>query len=89
MELTTDPRAGGKRKSRLLIVEDESLIALDLKRRLTRAGYEVLEIADNLEGALAEFSAGQPDLILMDVHVRGDADGEFHATVGRGGERLA
>ncbi len=87
MELTTDPRAGGKRKSRLLIVEDESLIALDLKRRLTRAGYEVLEIADNLEGALAEFSAGQPDLILMDVHVRGDADGiEIARAIGQLGD---
>lgn len=63
------------RKLRLLIVEDESLIALDLERRLTRAGYEVAGVADNHDDALALFQSRNADLVLMDVNVRGDADG--------------
>jgi len=70
-----DTAREARRKDRLLIVEDESLIALDLERRLLRAGYDVVGVADSYDDALELFSAHQPDLVLMDVHVRGDADG--------------
>jgi PAS domain S-box-containing protein len=66
---------GKGRKNRLLIVEDESLIALDLKLRLVRAGHDVVGVADCLHDALDLFSTHQPDLVLMDVHVKGDTDG--------------
>ena len=75
LELMLDTAQGARPKDRLLIVEDESLIALDLERRLVRAGYEVVGVADNYDDALGLFSAHQPDLVLMDVHVRGEADG--------------
>ena len=75
MELLLDTTQAARRKARLLIVEDESLIALDLERRLVRAGYDLVGVADNYDDALGLFSAHQPDLVLMDVHVRGEADG--------------
>jgi PAS domain S-box-containing protein len=59
----------------VLIVEDESVVALDLKLHLRKLGYEVPRLADSGEQAI-EF-AGQevPDIILMDVRLRGEMDG--------------
>lgn len=62
-------------KGCVLIVEDEALIALDLERRLLRAGFEVAGVADNSDDALRLFKASQPDLVLMDIRIRGDVDG--------------
>ena len=78
----TAGRPGGERtdevkapKRRVLIVEDEALIALDLKRRLTRMGLEVTGVADNRDDAVAICSATKPDLVLMDICIRGPLDG--------------
>ncbi|CAN5215613.1 hypothetical protein BH11PSE9_BH11PSE9_05020 [soil metagenome] len=59
----------------VLIVEDESVVALDLKLQLKRLGYEVSSLVDS--GELAIECAGQqlPDIILMDVRLRGEMDG--------------
>jgi signal transduction histidine kinase/BarA-like signal transduction histidine kinase len=61
--------------SRILIVEDESIVALDLQARLFRLGYDVVGIADT--GALALDLAEQfrPDLTLMDIRLRSGMDG--------------
>ena len=75
LKLLPNAAQGSAIKGQLLIVEDESLIALDLERRLIRAGYEVLGVADNHDDALMMFRSHQPDLVLMDVHVRGEVDG--------------
>jgi len=60
---------------RILIVEDERLIALDLQRRLTQLGYTV--VGNVAAGAQAITAACQlqPDLILMDIRLQGDMDG--------------
>jgi PAS domain S-box-containing protein len=58
-----------------LIVEDEALIALDLERRVTRMGFEVVGTADNCAEAVEFFGATRPDLVLMDIFIRGPADG--------------
>ncbi len=60
---------------RVLIVEDEALIALDLKRRLQAAGYEVVGVVDNYVDALGSASESPPELILMDISIRGGVDG--------------
>jgi two-component system cell cycle sensor histidine kinase/response regulator CckA len=62
-------------RGRILIVEDEALIALDLERRLLRMGYEVVGIGDNRDEAVALFVEHQPEIVLMDISIRGPVDG--------------
>jgi len=60
---------------RILIVEDERLIALDLQRRLTQLGYTVVgNVAAGAQAIMAAFQL-QPDLILMDIRLQGEMDG--------------
>lgn len=62
-------------KIRLLIVEDESLVARDIENMATSQGYEVCGIAASAEQALALANETRPDIILMDVIIRGALDG--------------
>ena len=59
----------------ILIVEDEGLIAMDLKRKLERAGYTVPAIVDNAEDALRSARDIRPALVLMDIRLNGSVDG--------------
>jgi CheY-like chemotaxis protein len=63
------------RKARILIVEDESLIALQLKLKLGGMGYDVCEPARRGEDAIAAARSDDPDFILMDIGLMGDMDG--------------
>ena len=60
---------------RLLIVEDEALIAEETADRLTRLGYQVLGIADTGPQAIAMAQQLQPDLVLMDIRLKGAMSG--------------
>src|SRR2546425_10854802 len=51
-------------KARILVVEDESLLAEDIQERLKNLGYEVAAVAHSGEEALAGVAAAQPDLVL-------------------------
>ncbi len=62
-------------KARILIVEDEILIARDLQYRLQEMGYDVLDIAGTGEEALGMVESLKPGLVLMDIRLRGDTDG--------------
>jgi diguanylate cyclase (GGDEF)-like protein/PAS domain S-box-containing protein len=62
-------------KTRILIVEDEGLIARDVENMVKNAGYEVCGIASTGEEAIERADKTQPDLILMDIILRGDMDG--------------
>jgi DNA-binding NtrC family response regulator len=59
----------------ILIVEDEGLVAKDIQNRLTAQGYGVAGWVISGEEALAEVEASQPDLVLMDIHLKGPLDG--------------
>jgi PAS domain S-box-containing protein len=59
----------------ILIVEDEGLIAMDLRRKLERAGYTVPAIVDNAEDALRSARDVRPALVLMDIRLNGPVDG--------------
>jgi PAS domain S-box-containing protein len=59
----------------VLIVEDENIIALDLKRILIRSGYAVSHIANSGDEALAAVAAAPPDAVLMDIGLSGTMDG--------------
>lgn len=61
--------------ARILIVEDESVIALDIKRRMERFGYEVVSIAVSGEAAIEKTLLLGPDLVLMDIMLPGEMDG--------------
>jgi CheY-like chemotaxis protein len=61
---------------RILVVEDEALIAMDLQALLEEAGYQVLGPANSTEAALAIIDKETPDLALLDVNLgRSDAFG--------------
>jgi signal transduction histidine kinase/CheY-like chemotaxis protein len=61
--------------TRILVVEDEGIVALDVRDRLTGMGYEVSEVTDRGEAALALVESGRPDLVLMDIRLKGGMDG--------------
>lgn len=61
--------------NRILIVEDERIVALNLQQRLTKLGYEVTGRAASGLEALAKARQQRPDLVLMDIHIEGDMDG--------------
>jgi CheY-like chemotaxis protein len=60
---------------RLLIVEDEIILAMGLRTRLTDLGYSVVSIADTGAAAITAAEQHQPDLILMDIRLYGGMDG--------------
>ncbi len=61
--------------SKILIVENERLIAGDIKKQLEDLGYDVIGISGNSEDALKKTGEKKPDLILMDIILTGDVDG--------------
>ncbi|MCJ8157649.1 response regulator [Sphingomonas sp. LaA6.9] len=61
--------------NRLLIVEDEPLVAFDNEHVLTEAGYHVVGTVDRYRDAVAVLDAAEVDLILSDVRLTGDRDG--------------
>lgn len=60
---------------KILIVEDEAIVSLDMKNRLERMGYDVVGTADSSQETLELARDSQPDLVLMDIHIQGDIDG--------------
>ena len=66
--------------SRLLVVEDEVLVARDIQARLQRMGYEVVGTVARGEDAVSTALAESPDLILMDINLKGEMDGIEAAT---------
>lgn len=59
----------------VLVVEDERIIALDLRSKLTRLGYRVLGTAHTGRDAVRLASELKPDIVLMDIILDGDMDG--------------
>ncbi len=61
--------------AKIIIVEDEGIQALDLQQRLTNLGYTVADIVSTGEEAIKRSGEILPDLVLMDIMLRGDIDG--------------
>ncbi|MBW4692035.1 MAG: response regulator [Lyngbya sp. HA4199-MV5] len=61
--------------AKILVVEDEPIIALDIQRQLTQLGYTVVAVADCATLALEAVDRWHPDLALMDIRLRGDQNG--------------
>ncbi|HEV8537656.1 MAG TPA: response regulator [Bacteroidota bacterium] len=62
-------------KARILIVEDEILIAKDLQKKLEQLGYTVPALASTAKDAVEKAGQVQPDIVLMDVVLKSKEDG--------------
>lgn len=62
-------------EGKILIVEDEAVVSLDIARRLEKMGYEVIARVASGEEAIAQVQAAPPDLVLMDINLQGEMDG--------------
>ena len=61
--------------ARIFVVEDEMIISKDIQRTLCSLGYEVAGHAVSGASAIERTREVQPDLVLMDIHIKGDLDG--------------
>ena len=61
--------------ARILIVEDEYIVAADLEMKLMRMGYQVIGSAVTGEEAVALADEHRPDIVLMDIQLQGSMDG--------------
>jgi len=60
---------------RILIVEDEHIVAMGIKRMLKGLGYTVTGVASSGEDAISKAESTFPDLVLMDIMLKGELDG--------------
>jgi DNA-binding NarL/FixJ family response regulator len=60
---------------RVLIVEDEALIAMDLAMLVTELGHDVCATAASAAGAIAQAEAHDPDVVLMDIRLSRGSSG--------------
>ena len=62
-------------KLNIFIVEDESIVAKDIQNNLIKLGYNVLGIANNGNDAIEQIKNLHPDVVLMDIMIKGDLTG--------------
>lgn len=62
-------------KKKILVVEDETIVALDIKSALRKLGFEVTATVTNHDDAIKSVKANEPDLILMDINLENSKDG--------------
>ncbi len=60
---------------KILIVEDEKILAMGLKNKLEKLGFKVTGMASSGEEAIESVNQNQPDLVLMDIVLKGEMDG--------------
>ena len=59
----------------VMVVEDENIVAVDIQERLINLGYAISAHVTNGEDAIAKAGELRPDIILMDIMLKGDMDG--------------
>lgn len=62
-------------KTKILVVEDESIVAKDIQNTLIRLGYDVPATASNATAAYDKLEELRPDLVFLDIKLKGDVDG--------------
>ncbi len=60
---------------KILIAEDENIVALNIRKTLESLGYQVSSVVNNGEDVIRQVEKNQPDLILMDIMLKGLTDG--------------
>ena len=71
-------------KARIMVVEDERIVAMDTEELLRGLGYQVCSGAASGEEAVLSANRQNPDLVLMDIRLGGEIDGIKAAEVMRG-----
>lgn len=69
-----------KVRTKIAVVEDERVVAFHLKQQLLRLGYDVSFVAASAQQFFERLTDKDPDIILMDIHLEGEADGIEVAT---------
>jgi PAS domain S-box-containing protein len=72
------------KEARILVVEDEKIVAKDVENRLKNMGYQVPAVASTGEDAIIRAEEFRPDLVLMDIMLKGAMDGVTAAETIRG-----
>jgi CheY-like chemotaxis protein len=62
-------------KAQILVVEDDNITVMELRDRLQSLGYAVSGVASYGEEAIVKAGEVRPDLVLMDIRLKGDMDG--------------
>jgi CheY-like chemotaxis protein len=62
-------------KAQILVVEDDAIVAQDLKNRLTGMGYFIISVTSTGEDAVEKARHHLPDVVLMDIRLAGEMDG--------------
>lgn len=68
-------RKYGMPSSKILVVEDEGIVSIDIRYILRQIGYPATEVAFSAEEALQKIQRYHPDLVLMDIGLKGKLDG--------------
>jgi signal transduction histidine kinase len=63
------------KSAKIMVVEDERIVALHIRQQLEKLGYDVPSVVSDGQIALQRISEDRPDLILMDIRIDGDMDG--------------
>ena len=63
------------KKTRILVVEDESIVARDIRNMLVGLGYEVMAVVPGAMAAIQKAKETEPDIVLMDVMLQGETTG--------------
>ncbi|MBF0320238.1 MAG: response regulator [Nitrospirae bacterium] len=64
-----------EKNKKILIVEDEAVLSMQIKYELLQMGYSITGISDTGQKALASIGAELPDIVLMDITLKGELDG--------------
>jgi len=64
-----------RKKTQILVVEDESIVAADIRRTLQNLGYDVIDTVSTGRAAIEKAQQHRPDLVLMDIVLKGSMDG--------------
>lgn len=62
-------------KGRIIIAEDDAIIALDTEIKLNERGYNVVSVVNNGDDCIRVASEYKPDVIIMDIGLKGEMDG--------------
>ena len=71
-------------KTRIMVVENQNIMAMDMRSRLEALGYEVSDVVPSGEEAVKKARESRPDMVLMDIELKGKMDGiEAAGLIGR------
>ena len=63
------------KKARISIVEDEPIVALDIKNTLIKLGHQVTDTVSNYDDAISSIKTNEPDIIFTDINLQNSKSG--------------